>query len=60
MFPDPHERFRFTGERTRESILFFAQQVPGIRLKDIAKSEGGYDTVKYVVGKLYEALPTIH
>jgi len=60
LFPDPHERFRHDEERTRESVLFFAQQVPGSRLKDIAKTEGGYETVKYAVRKLWEALPTIH
>ena len=60
LFPDPHERFKDPEEDPDNSILFFAQQVPGSRLKDIAKSSNGYLTVKSVILKLWEALPTIH
>ena len=36
------------------------QKVPGSSLHDIAKSSGGYETVRGVVRKLHQALPTIH
>ena len=60
LFPDPHERFEHIENPSMNSLLFFAQQVPGSRLKDIAKSSGGYNMVQMVVQKLLTALPTIH
>jgi len=60
LFLGPYERFRRKEDPPTNSILFFAQRVPGSRLKDIAKNAGGYEAVKYVVGKLLDALPVIH
>ena len=60
LFPDPHEKFRHPEEPIENSIVFFAQQVPGSRLRDIAKSSNGYHTVKSVILRLWEALPKIH
>jgi hypothetical protein len=60
LFPDPHENFKHVEQPTRDSILFFAQQVPGSRLKDLAIKECGYEAVRYAVGRIWAALPVIH